>query len=139
MIIPQINIWCAIDVIGAFKKETLSGNLHMMDNSRSPISSGQGSEALSSAVKFTQVINWHVMAIDVQTDIFISNIRFFNEKEDIPCAKFKKYGAPSGDYWAGIVNETSAMVGGIYYYQMEFDMNGRTMLMDTFPSIYVSE
>jgi hypothetical protein len=139
MIIPQINIWCVIDVIGALKNGTLGGNLHMMDNSRSPLSSGQGSEALSSAVKFTQVINWHVMAIDVQTDIFIRNIFFFTGKEDDPCAKLKKYGAPSGNYWAGIVNQKSVIEGGIYYYQMVFDMNGKTMFMDPFPSLYVSE
>ena len=138
MIIPQINIWTVVDVIGSLKKGTLSGNLYMMDNSRSPLSSGQGGEALSSAVKFTQVINWHVMGIDVQTDIFISKIVFLNEEITVPCAKLKKYGAPSGDYWAGIVNPDTVIQGGIYYYQIEFDMNGRTMLMDSYPSIYVS-
>ena len=139
MIIPQINIWSAVDVIGALKRGTLSGNLYMMDNSRSPLTSGQGTETLSSAVKFTQVLNWHVMAIDVQTHISINNMIFYSDEANPPCAKLKKYGAPSGDYWAGIVNLESAIKGGMYYYRIEFDLNGRSMLMDALPSIYVSE
>ena len=139
MIIPQINIWTAIDVIGALKRGTLSGNLYMMDNSRSPLTSGQGTETLSSAVKFTQVLNWHVMAIDVQTHISIHKIIFHSDDANPPCEKLKRYGAPSGDYWAGIVNLESAIKGGFYYYQIEFDVNGRIMLMDSSPSIFVSE
>jgi len=139
MIIPQINVLCVVDVIGALKNNTLGGNYYVVDNSRSPLTSGQGSESLSSSVRFTQVLNWHVMAIDFQTGIHLTNILFYRNEVDTPCAKLKEYGAPSGNYWAGIVNQSSLIEGGIYYYKMEFEMGGRRMLTSQFQSLNVHD
>jgi len=137
MIIPQINIFSVVDVIGALKNGNLSGNYYVMDNSRSQQTTGQGTEALSTSVYFTQVINWHVAPIDVQTDIRLSNVLFYTKKDDTPCLKLKKYGAPSGDYWAGIVSLPSLIADGLYKYKLEFDMGGRRMLTTQFLSLYV--
>lgn len=140
--IPQINILAAVDVIGAFRSGTLEGNCYLMDNSRSDRTSGQGSLQLSSAVTYGQVINWQVMPIDLQTFVEIKNILFFDSagdqldaSADIPCAKLKKYGAPSGDYWAGIVGAT--IPGGLYYYQLELDMGRKVMSTGAVSSIFV--
>jgi hypothetical protein len=136
--IPQINVICVVDVISTLKSGQLQGNLHMMDNSDQPLTFGQGTGRLCSAVWFEQVINWHVIPVDFQTDIRISQITF-TYWEQPPCLKLKRYGAPSGEYWAGIVNRPSEISRGLYYYRIEFDMGGRRITTDRFPSIFVME
>lgn len=140
--IPQINIVTVVDVIGTLSAGTLSGNMYMMDNTRSELTSGQGTGSLSSAVRHAQVLNWHVWPVDVQTDVRINNITFYDydstiTPQDTPCAKLKRYGAPSGDYWAAVVNLPGVIESGLYYYQIEFDIGRKIMLMDDYASISV--
>lgn len=154
MLIPQINIVTVVDVLGALSDNSLEGNMYMMDNSRSKLTTGKGTGVLSSAVRHTQVINWHVWPVDVQTDTEITNIKWFKngrlitDSEDEPCAKSMKYGAQSGSYWAAVVKfpkmtkdgtpsgMEDSIPGGIYHYQMEILMTQKTM-MSTMPSLKV--
>ena len=102
MATPQINIMTMIDVIGSLSDGKLQGNIYMMDNSRSSHTTGQGTGGLGSVVQFGQVINWHILPIDVQTDVRITKVIWVGEN---PCLKLQKYGLP-GDmppYYAGIV------------------------------------
>lgn len=141
--IPQINIVTVVDVIGALAAGTLTGNIYMTDNSRIGTTTGRGSGTLASGVTYTQVLNWQVMAVDVQTDVRISKISFYRNgipiaAADTPCAKLQKYGAPSGDYWAGVVNLQGLIEGGVYQYLIEFDMGRKIMTMESFASIAVT-
>ena len=137
MATPQINIMTFVDVIGALAAGTLTGNIFMTDNSRAGHTTGRGTATLSSAVTNGQVINWHVVPVDVQTAVEIVGITF---QPLSPCALLRKYGAPSGDYWAGyvgILNSTQQMAPGLYGYVMELDMGRKVMTMETPASINV--
>lgn len=137
MAIPQINIMAFVDVIGALATGTLTGNIFMTDNSRAGHTTGRGTATLSSAVTNGQVINWHVVPVDVQTSVEIVSITF---QDQSPCALLRKYGAPSGDYWAGyvgILNSTDQMAPGLYSYVMKLDMGRKVMTMDVPASINV--
>lgn len=140
--IPQINIMTVVDVIGALTTGTLTGNIYMTDNRRGSRTSGQGTATLASDVTYTQVLNWHVMPIDVQTDIQINKITFYRNgalitAANTPCARLQKYGAPSGEYWAGVVNYLGLIEGGVYQYLIELDMGRKIMTMENFASINV--
>ena len=138
--IPQINIITVVDVVGALSDNTLYKNIYMMDNSRGLTTQHQGTEKLRSAVRHGQVINWHSWPIDVQTDVKIQNIVWYDRFE--PCVKLKEYSAPGIDsYWAGIVKlsnelneteqpptqETERIASGCYYYQLTLKMGDRVM------------
>jgi hypothetical protein len=142
MATPQINIMAFVDVIGALATGTLTGNIFMTDNSRAGHTTGRGTATLSSAVTNGQVINWHVVPVDVQTSVEIVSITF---QDPSPCALLRKYGAPSGDYWAGYVGHLSTatdptppqMTPGMYRYVMKLDMGRKVMTMDVPASINV--
>jgi hypothetical protein len=89
--IPQINILTVVDVIGALSAGTLTNNLYMMDNRRGSRTSGLGTGTLSSDVTYTQVLNWHVIPVDFQTDIQIRKIAFYRNgavaRANTPCAR----------------------------------------------------
>lgn len=149
MATPQINIMTMIDVIGSLSDGKLRGNIYMMDNSRSNNTTGQGTGELGSVVQFGQVINWHILPIDVQTDVRITNLIWVGEN---PCLKLQKYGLP-GDmppYYAGIVgldidnpppppiDPNWLVKGGIYHYNLEILMsNKKTMVMTTNPFLNI--
>ena len=140
--IPQINIFTLVDVIGALRARTLTDNIYMTDNGRGSRTSGQGTGLLSTEVTYYQVLNWHVASIDVQTEIQIDTISFYQNgalvtRPDTPCAHLKKYGAPSGQYWAGVINFPELIQGGLYQYKMTFAIGGRKMAMDQFASINI--
>jgi len=137
MATPQINVMAFVDVIGALATGTLTGNIFMTDNSRAGRTTGRGTGTLSSAVTNGQVINWHVVPVDVQTSVEIVSITF---QKQSPCALLRKYGAPSGDYWAGyvgILNSSEQMAPGLYNYVMKLDMGRKVMTMDVPASIKV--
>jgi hypothetical protein len=141
--IPQINILTVVDVIGALSAGTLTNNLYMMDNRRGSRTSGLGTGTLSSDVTYTQVLNWHVIPVDFQTDIQIRKIAFYRNgvpvaRANTPCARLQKYGAPSGQYWAGVINYQSQIEGGVYQYLIEFDMGNRVMTMENFATININ-
>jgi hypothetical protein len=140
--IPQINILTVVDVIGALVTGTLTDNLYMTDNRRGRHTAGMGTGALTTEVVPTQVLNWHVIPIDFQTDIRINRILFYRDgalitAANTPCARLQKYGAPSGDYWAGVVNYAHLIEGGQYEYLLELDMGRRMMIMEHFASIHI--
>lgn len=158
--IPQINILCAVDVIAALTAGSLKQALFMVDNhpangrpqpiphpfadrpSQAMPSSGLGTPALRTNATYAQVLNWHVVGIDFQTDARIEAIRFYRNGEpvtaaDTPCLRLGRYGAPSGDYWAGVVNVPGAIEVGEYQYKIEFSMSGRRMIAEDFSTINV--
>lgn len=161
--IPQINILSVVDVIGALSSGTLRQSLFIVDNhpancskplleanppggrqSQTICSSGQASQRLVTHVTYGQVLNWQVTAIDLQTDAQIKNITFFQNgkpitAKDTPCAKLGRYGAPSGEYWAGVVNTSKAIAPGNYQYKIEFSLEGKLMIMEEFSMINVSD
>lgn len=159
--IPQLNILCVVDVIGALSSGSLRRCLFMVDNhpancgptlaahppggrsSQGIGSSGLGTHALTTHTTFGQVLNWHVTGVDFQTDVRIEKITFLKNGEpitarDTPCARLGRYGAPSGEYWAGVVNAPPAIQAGEYGYKIEFFMNGRMMVTDDLSTITVS-
>lgn len=104
-------------------------------------SSNLATRRLVTHVTFGQVLNWHATGIDFQTDVQIKNIVFSRHDqvitaEDTPCAKLGLYGAPSGEYWAGLVN--LGIEPGDYQYKIEFSVNGKSMLMEDFAVLKVS-
>jgi len=142
--IPQINIISVVDVIGALSSGSLKNNLFMMDNRRtSRVSAGIGTDALTTHATHAQVLNWHVIGIDLQTDVQIKKITFYQNgvavtAKDTPCARLQKYGAPSGHYWAGVINYSSIIQSGVYQYLIEFDMGRKILTPETFSSIHIS-
>ncbi len=140
---PQLNIITIVDTVGVLSSGSLSGNLHMVDNSRSALTQGQGTDALQTACTHAQVLNWHVWAVDVQTFIEISGIRWYRdgnllEQTDLtPCDKSKLYGAPSGPYWAGVIKVPPSVLTGLYHYQLELKMEEMTMWMTSQPSLNI--
>lgn len=156
--IPQINILCVVDVISALSSGSLRQTLFMVDNhpansglgvaerppggrpSQGIRSVGLGSAALTTHATYGQVLNWHVIGVDFQAEIQISGITFFRDGQpltEVPCARLGRYGAPSGDYWAGIVDAPERVTAGNYAYKIEFSMSGRRLLMDDFATITV--
>jgi hypothetical protein len=146
--IPQINILTVVDVIAALSAGTLTNNISMTNNRQGKHTSGMGTDALTTDTTYTQVLNWHVMPVDFQTDIKINKITFYRNKtpvttESTPILKLQKYGAPSGDYWAGVINYQNPTQGspieeGLYQYLIEFDMGRKIMAMEKFASLYIS-
>lgn len=141
--IPQIIIISVADVIGALSSGTLKNNLFMMDNRRTNRPSvGIGTDALTTNATYTQVINWHVMAIDFQTDVQINKIIFYQNgtpvtATDTPCARLQKYGAPSGHYWAGVINYQALVPSGAYQYLIEFNIGRKIITADSFSTINI--
>lgn len=159
--IPQINILSVVDVIGALSTGTLRHSLFIVDNhpanckppldahplgsrqSQTICSSGQGSQSLITHVTYGQVLNWQVASIDLQTDVQIKKITFFRNGEEItakdtPCVLLGRYGAPSGEYWAGAVNVPTKIEAGDYQYKIEFSLTGKSMITEEFSVISVS-
>lgn len=142
--ISQINIISVVDVIGALSSGSLKNNLFMMDNRRtSGLSAGVGTDALTTHATHAQVLNWHVTGIDFQTDVQIKRITFYRNgaaitAKDSPCVRLQKYGAPSGHYWAGVINYASVVQPGDYQYLIEFDMGGRTFTPEAFSLIRIT-
>lgn len=140
MIIPQLNIYAVVNTIGALSDDSFNGHIHIVDNSRSMLSSGQGTDAPCTVTRFNQVLNWQVNPVNVQMDISISDIRWFRDGEIItdpaqqPVDKSKLYGSPTTTYWAAIVND----VQGDYQYQLKLNMGGKDVWMTSFPRIYVA-
>lgn len=140
--IPQINVLSVVDVIGALNAGTLNGNLFMTSNRQGKHTSGQGTNALVSDATYAQVFNWHVAPIDFQTEIEIRKIVFYRHGVPVtaantPWVRLGKYGAPSGDYWAGVVNFSSRVEAGVYQYQIEFDIGRKVLTMDSFASVVI--
>jgi len=163
--IPQINVLSVVDVIGALATGSLNNKLFMVDNhpanqdptaafrpaarkGRQGISSGVpslglGTDSLITGATYGQVFNWHVMGIDFQTNIQIENIVFFRYGRPItvagtPCLALRRYGAPSGEYWAGIINLEGVIQAGEYQYLIGFNLNGKQMMMENFATLIVN-
>ncbi len=137
--IPQLNIVSLVNTVAALSDNCFNGNLYMADNSRGAKTTGQGTDALCTQVQFAQVLNWHAWAINVQMDIEICDIRWYQNGALItdpaqePVTKSKLYGAPSGDYWAAVIDKQT----GEYQYQLKFKMAGEEMWMNSFARIYI--
>jgi len=48
-----------------------------------------------------------------------------------------RFGAPSGEYWAGLINPNTAVVGNEYQYLIEFNVNGKSMTMENYATLNV--
>ncbi|MFF0742840.1 hypothetical protein ACFYVL_20825 [Streptomyces sp. NPDC004111] len=72
----QVNIIAMVDVIGALSDRSLhNGNLSLIDNGDYQ-SRAQGTPDLVTLVRPGQVVQWTVLAIDLQTPVEIKNITF---------------------------------------------------------------
>lgn len=137
--IPQLNLITLVNTVAVLSDESFNNNLNMVDNSRGDRTSGQGTDSLCTHTCYGQVLNWHVWAINVQMDVMVSGIRWYKDGKLIedpaeePVLKSKFYGAPSGSYWAAVVNN----VKGYYQYQLKIKMQGKEAWMTSFPQIFV--
>jgi hypothetical protein len=139
--IPQLNIISMIDAIAVMSDDSYEGNFHMVDNSRGKLTTGKGTDSLSTQTCHGQVFNWHVWPINVQMDVVVCGIRWYRDgalitnPDDEPVAASKFYGAPSGSYWAAIVKN----VDGIYQYQLQVNIAGDKSWITSFPQILVTK
>jgi hypothetical protein len=137
---PQLNIIGLMDSAAVLAENTFAGHLFIADNANSEFSSGQGTQAPCTGVFTGQVLNWKSYPINLQTDAFVSGIRWFkNHKlittpDDEPVSHSKLYGSPDTTYWAAIMN---AIEPGYYQYQLQFNIVGKIMWMTSFAQIYV--
>ncbi|MFJ8820786.1 hypothetical protein ACIREE_03285 [Streptomyces sp. NPDC102467] len=122
---PQVNIVAVVDVIGALSGGTLlNGNLCMMDNGDHD-SRGQGTPHLCTVVRPGQVVQWTVLAVDLQTPVEIRNITFLGpDGEATPTERLSGNG--DGDkldlaHWAGTV-PLSLTPGTPHKYRLELQM-----------------
>ncbi|MEU6387822.1 hypothetical protein [Streptomyces sp. NPDC046939] len=123
---PQVNIVAVVDVIGALSGGTLlNGNLCMMDNSDHD-STGQGTPYLCTAVRPGQVVQWTVLAVDLQTPVEIKNITFLGHNGDEAVPGERVSSESDGDtldlaHWAGVVPPTLTP-GTPHKYRLELQM-----------------
>jgi hypothetical protein len=122
---PQVNIVAVVDVIGALSAGTLlNGNLCMMDNGDHD-STGQGTPYLCTAVRPGQVVQWSVLAVDLQTPVAIKAITFLGPGGEVPPTV---HGAAEEDgdtldlaHWAGLVPPVLSR-GTPHQYRLELQM-----------------
>jgi hypothetical protein len=83
----QVNIIAMVDVIGALSDRSLhNGNLSMVDNGDYQ-SRAQGTPDLVTVVRPGQVVQWTVVAIDLQTPVEIKNITFLGSDGQVTSAE----------------------------------------------------
>lgn len=135
----QVNVIAVVDVIGALSDSSLgNGNLVMVDDG-SLSSTGQGTPDLVTVVTPGQVVQWTVLALDLQTPVEIRSITFLGPDSgggagtDFGTGQSTDHstdrGADSGaareqlglDVWSGVVPEY--MTPGVpHRYRLEFRM-----------------
>jgi hypothetical protein len=72
----KVNIVALVDVIRALSQQTLdNGNLTLVDDGDFD-SQGQGTPGLKTVVAPGQIVEWSVVAVDVQTPVAIRGISF---------------------------------------------------------------
>jgi hypothetical protein len=130
----KITIFTVVDVIEALSSGTLrNGNLCMMDNS--PLHSiNQGTPDLCTLCYPGQIIQWHLLALDLQTPAAIRKITFLNPNDssgsEVPV---DGTGLESDklhlNVWSGIV--PCNMIPGVEYkYRLELQMyEGKNCLL----------
>jgi hypothetical protein len=115
----KVNILVVVDVIGALSDGTLhNGNLSMVDDSPYG-SAGQGTPDLSTVCHRGQLVQWSVVALDVQTPVEIRSITF-------PGSSHVDGSAPDTaaldlNTWSGVV-PPYLVPGGSYPYRLELQM-----------------
>ena len=120
---PQINIVVLVDVIGALSERTLrKGNLAMMDDGTNQ-SRGQGTPDLVTVCRPGQVVQWTILAVDVQTPVEIRSISFVGAPA-VGAAVAGGPGAPdkrAPKLWSGVFPPCTAP-GAEYRYRLELQM-----------------
>lgn len=130
----KISIFCVVDVIESLSSGTLlNGNLCMMDNSHMG-SLNQGTTNLVTLCHPGQIIQWTILAIDLQTPVAIRKITFLNQDgtsvEPLPDDHTKLESDKLHlNIWSGIV--PYYLVPGVdYRYRFELQMyEGKNCLM----------
>jgi hypothetical protein len=136
-VLQKLNILLLVDVIRALSDGTLfNGNLCMVDDGPYG-STGQGTADLRTVCHPGQLVQWSVVALDVQTPVEIRHITFFapgghggqSHVDDHPPDT-----AALGLYtWAGVV--PPFMIPGMSYpYRLELQMyegDGGTLSIDS--------
>jgi hypothetical protein len=129
----KITIFSVVDVIESLSGGTLlNGNLCMMDNS--PFSSfNQGTPSLCTLCYPGQIINWTILALDLQTPAGIRNISFLRP-DGTPVKSPLSPNSLESDtlhlnVWSGIVPYN--LVPGVEYkYRFELQMyEGKNSIM----------
>ncbi|MFI6300019.1 hypothetical protein ACIBEJ_51090 [Nonomuraea sp. NPDC050790] len=116
----HVNIMALVDVIGALSdRSLLNGNLCMIDNGGLH-STKQGTPELCTNVQAGQVVQWTVLAVDLQTPVDIKNITFVGQPA-VPGGDGDDSEKLDLDVWSGVVPQH--MVPGVpYRYRIEFQM-----------------
>jgi len=131
----QVNIIAVVDVIGALSdRSLLHGNLSMVDNGDYQ-SRAQGTPDLVTVVRPGQVVQWTVLALDLQTPVEIKSITFLGpdgqaahpdgvphrsepqSADEVPEADSDKLDL---DVWSGIVPQLPP--GVAHKYRLELQM-----------------
>ncbi|MFI5801500.1 hypothetical protein [Streptomyces sp. NPDC051561] len=137
----QVNIIAVVDVIGALSdRSLLHGNLSLVDNGDHQ-SRSQGTPDLVTLVRPGQIVQWTVLALDLQTPVEIKNITFLGEDGKPASAGENGHGGAQGagrgpahadevpegdgdkldlDVWTGIVPQLPS--GVAHKYRLELQM-----------------
>ncbi|MFJ4715579.1 hypothetical protein [Streptomyces sp. NPDC088785] len=130
---PQVNVIAVVDVIGALSESSLlGGNICLVDNGDFQ-SQGQGTPDLCTVVWPGQVVQWSVLAVDLQTPVEIKNVTFLGADggSDGGSSDGSADGSADGgsadgdkldlDVWTGVVPAHLAP-GVPYRYRLEVQM-----------------
>jgi hypothetical protein len=149
MVSSTIHIVAAVDTIQALSDGTLDNSLYLMDDGDYE-SEGKGTPELITLCYIGQLIQWKVVAVDLQTPVAIRDIVFlspsqsahyhlhaFSEKSlDFRHQQYSEkelWHDPDLNDWSGIV--PSHLVSGIkYHYRFELQLGQGTnsiMSIDT--------
>ncbi len=137
---PQLNIIGLVDSAAVLAERTFDGHLFIAGNANSEFCTNEGTDSPCTGVFTGQVLNWKTYPINLQTDAFVSGIRWYKNHrlitnaKDEPVSQSKLYGSPDTTYWAAIMNATEP---GYYQYQLQVNMVGKIMWMTSFAQIYV--
>jgi hypothetical protein len=133
----KVNILVVVDVVGALSEGTLhDGNLSMVDDSPYG-STGQGTPDLSTVCHRGQLVEWSVVAVDVQTPVEIRGIRFITPGGDgdrpQPNDHAQNTSTLALNTWTGVV-PPFVVPGMSYPYRLELQMyegEGGTLSIDS--------
>jgi hypothetical protein len=129
----KVNILVVVDVIGALSDGTLlNGNLSMVDDSPYG-SAGQGTADLSTVCHRGQLVQWSVVAVDVQTPVEIRGIRFLAPGGAGDPSQPEDTSTLALNTWTGIV-PPFVVPGMSYPYRLELQMyegDGGTLSIDS--------
>ncbi|ARC89909.1 hypothetical protein [Rhodovulum sp. MB263] len=142
-----VNILMTVDSITALSLGTLTGNLYLTDDAW--CSQGKGTEALKTACRRGQTVNWRVLAVDVQSPAVIADIRFLDEAATLENSigtpadtaidpDTSRYIRPFWQTWSGII--PCNLQPGLYHYHLAFQIGAgpKSVMFTTSPALQLT-